>query len=411
MSTPNGTIKEHIDRWWNKHEEATRAVRSRRAEHRRVIAELERSSRQIQSDIANKLAVKKQASANGLDTTPLDGELARLQVDLDTVLSKQEDLRRVVDQEDPKPPFDEKKIGHFIEHVATLPTASVGSVQSIRSAESLLDIPPEGFQTDDAGRVVEAEVHFSSQHIGTVSVADESNRFAKAFRPAPLRWLPEAEDTTQHRANRLRQSEPLEFWIVEDSHSILIASEISFSRSEWSGAPARQVRITAQDAPFVIASSVLEEAIEAEGGEIRFDRVHQHPFLARIQELLVEQTLERSPWTVNMEWPDSGSVYASLKEDLQLIVAAPWSDDILGKWAKLKYTLENGERPRLWRKLHVGHYGLRLRTRDHSWLVGSIFVDSGSSLGKAGDPMAICHQDLCHVGRICMQLAEYRDQR
>jgi len=42
---------------------------------------------------------------------------------------------------------------------------------------------------------------------------------------------------------------------------------------------------------------------------------------------------------------------------------------------------KNGEKPRFWSGEFEGQYGFRLRTRDHNWIVGQIYI---SPIGGTG---------------------------
>jgi len=56
-------------------------------------------------------------------------------------------------------------------------------------------------------------------------------------------------------------------------------------------------------------------------------------------------------------------------------IASPWASEIVGPAViMLKHLCERGiETPHIWTLEHKGHYGFRVRTRDHSWIVGRIY--------------------------------------
>ena len=56
-------------------------------------------------------------------------------------------------------------------------------------------------------------------------------------------------------------------------------------------------------------------------------------------------------------------------------ITSPWADEIVGPAViMLKHLCEKGvETPHIWTLEHKGHYGFRVRTRDHSWIVGKIY--------------------------------------
>lgn len=56
-------------------------------------------------------------------------------------------------------------------------------------------------------------------------------------------------------------------------------------------------------------------------------------------------------------------------------VDAPWAKEISGGAViMLKHLCERGlETPHIWTLDYKGHYGFRVRTRDHSWITGEIY--------------------------------------
>jgi hypothetical protein len=65
-------------------------------------------------------------------------------------------------------------------------------------------------------------------------------------------------------------------------------------------------------------------------------------------------------------------------------VRGPWLPGMIRVFANLKYYCEQGERPRFYNLGVEGLYGFRLRTRDHSWIVGKVYLRKGQ---KGGSPV------------------------
>ena len=60
-------------------------------------------------------------------------------------------------------------------------------------------------------------------------------------------------------------------------------------------------------------------------------------------------------------------------------IAAPWERRIQGNVAMLKHLCERKiETPHVWSNETQGHYGLRVRTRDHTWIVAELFCAPSS---------------------------------
>jgi hypothetical protein len=123
--------------------------------------------------------------------------------------------------------------------------------------------------------------------------------------------------------------------------------------------------------------AVLTKQLAEAGGRVDLSRNGANVgFVAAICDQLSALTIPTSPFAEASDKQESLPAEAKVKVDWNRIQWAPWSDEITGPLAKLKYLLENGDNTRFWFKDHNNHYGFRLRTRDHSWLVGQVFVDA-----------------------------------
>ena len=75
-------------------------------------------------------------------------------------------------------------------------------------------------------------------------------------------------------------------------------------------------------------------------------------------------------------------------------ISSPWSQAIESPTViMLKHLCERGiESPHIWTREHKGHYGFRVRTRDHSWIVGQIYCPP-SSLSRE---TVIAHEEVIY---------------
>jgi len=76
-------------------------------------------------------------------------------------------------------------------------------------------------------------------------------------------------------------------------------------------------------------------------------------------------------------------------------VSSPWSQAIDSPTViMLKHLCERGiESPHIWTRDHKGHYGFRVRTRDHSWIIGQIYCPP-SSLSR---DTVIAHEEVIYT--------------
>lgn len=412
MGNATVNVVEFFAQRWKSYEQDVKAHEGRKAECGMAARNHVESIKRLRDELSKKEALKKQASENGLDTSPLDKDITRLRGEIDGLQTQHDEQLQLADQPGPKAPYDKQSVSRFVDHLAELKSGDAEVLHSLQDAAALVTVLPESLTLDDNGKVIKIRVQLAKHFIGEVAISPEHSRFAKSFRPKALEWLPGLNGERPRHENHWHSHEPMRSFIVEDKQLLLLPSEYEFSYRAWHGAQPQTATITGSEAPFILASNLLDNAVKEAGGVIRLDQAYQDSFLSRIREQVVELTSEQPRWVLNTEWPDSDKVFASIREDLSLVVSAPWSDSIHGSWAKMKYTLESGERPRVWHKEHVDHFGIRLRTRDHSWLIGSMYIDHAQQVGKSGSPIEETNDmHTRKIGRMHIRVIEFKDVR
>jgi hypothetical protein len=417
MQTATVNVAEYLDQRWKSYEQEVKAFDSRKEECSKAARRHLESIRSLKSQLGDKEELKHQASANGLDTTPLDKDITRIRAELEASQKQHDEQHQLATQPGPVAPYERESVSRFLEHLGE---KKLGAevLPSLEAAASHVTVTQSDLTLDKEGVVIKAHVRFAKHRVGEVSISPDYYRYAKFFRPKPLEWLPSLAGESAAVEEPRHHGEPLRVFIVEDKLAILLPAKYNFHYKRdlvsWNGARQEESvpeLVTGDKAPFVLASNLLANALKNAGGTVRLDKTYSDKFLKRICEEIEALTLEKLRWTKNTEYPDSEKVLAFIRDDLSLLAAAPWSDGIRGPWAKLKHTLENGERPRVWRKEYVDHYGLRLRTRDHTWLVGSMFIDRTQQPGKPGEPIEITRDErIGRIGRMHLWVNEYRDE-
>ncbi|MFN7022604.1 MAG: hypothetical protein ACK4WH_14940 [Phycisphaerales bacterium] len=418
MSIASVSVPEFFEHAWQSYEQEVASHSLQKAECEKTGRSHVDSLRRLQGDLDNKEALRKQAAENGLDTSPLSDAIERLRGEIESLQERLAELARFAAQSVPKPPYDKELVSRFVRHLTDIGVRDAVVLSSLDGAASHLAVVPSDLRLGDNGKVTRASVRFANRIIGEVTVSPQHSRFAKHFRPTELDWVPELNAMRLGEGYDRSPEVHCPLFLLEDKHLLLLPSEYSFQYQTWPGGN-QTARITEDVGPFILASGILAGSVTQAGGDIRLDENYHDRFLSRICELIQSLTLEQPRWPLNTEWPNSEKVLPSISEELSLVASAPWSDALDGAWAKTKYTLENGERPRVWRKVHADHYGIRLRTRDHTWLVGEIFIDRSQQPGKPGDPIekAGAGRELNYqgqtrrIGRMYMRMQESRDDR
>ncbi|MCH7994006.1 MAG: hypothetical protein IIB57_06130, partial [Planctomycetes bacterium] len=125
-----------------------------------------------------------------------------------------------------------------------------------------------------------------------------------------------------------------------------------------------------------------------ENGEIDLEKSYpDNALMARVRSWILPRTNTEPLFPACSDKLTSAKIYERIKDHWDGIKKAPWSDGIKGTLALLKYLLENGEKARFWCKAFENHYGFRLRSRDHDWLVGEIYI--GADISPASDTTSI----------------------
>ena len=228
----------------------------------------------------------------------------------------------------------------------------------------------------------------------TVSLAN-SDRYDPAARPIGLDWVPGySSDPTQETACDWTSDE---LWCIHN-RVIVLPHPVEASK-RWMGA------FEATD-----RRRVAQAEIEKAGGTLDL-KAHYTPesLLGRIKAEILSQTVSRSRFLKSDAARDLRRPTASFQADWDVLVGAPWAKSLSHASAKLKYTLESKERPRFWHEETDGHFGFRLRTRDHTWLVGDVFVDPFLAAATESTPIQVFRHDQLLHGRLHIKVREERD--
>lgn len=100
---------------------------------------------------------------------------------------------------------------------------------------------------------------------------------------------------------------------------------------------------------------------------------------AFLRDRVLEVTRAESFYRPSSEQLKSEEIARRIAAHWTSFVGGPWHADIIGRLALLKYLVEQGERPRFWSGPFEGLYGFRVRTRDHDWIVGEMFLADARS--------------------------------
>ena len=257
-----------------------------------------------------------------------------------------------------------------------------------------------------------ATVYFAGVQIAKFKLTPLLARFVpKVFRPRELAWVPTLPSDAQAvEPDRSRYAaEHCALVITQPAMTLIVPTPLDFGGG------------------LVVAmSELVKDQVAKANGVLDLSTPYvDAPFLEAVRQRVLAGTLDASRWKA-AAWvaggtqPSSIDAHALFKDDWALLAAAPWAGNVRREWAILKHTVENGERPRFWSERFADSYGFRMRTRDHTWLIGRVFVDTTQPCASSGTAIEwlpenpinrdersfFSNQQVARLGRMYVQVRE-----
>jgi hypothetical protein len=267
-----------------------------------------------------------------------------------------------------------------------------------------------------------------------VPVRQGSGRMIKGFVPAELRWVPEewicvesplTIHYQQHRceiggrdgeANRgcLRRV----YYLTGEERLMPILRKCCWRRLKASYGYGRQAREEWEEMERDIGGDllpfcqILEAEIASAGGVLELGKSYaEGSFFSFLNKAVFSVTVPvcEQQFEPVEERLGAEEIAERLQPYWETFVRGPWLPQLNGLLANLKYYCESGERPRFYSGGLKGSYGFRVRTRDHSWILGVVFLlpgkDREAGVEKAELEIRRGGMDgpeyLFRVGRMC----------
>lgn len=425
-------IKAHLDAEKKKHEELVAKAKSEKEKLLKDIALKEEAKAQLEKEKKKKEGLLRDSEAEGLDVTKLKDKIRELESqkvqtarDIEALKKAEQQSEEVVQRS-----FDEEDLmTSVLKNQYRCEEAVV--VDGMDEVFKLL--PVEVTQLDSAGRPKQCTISIAQQQQVVLNVKPTENHFWKNFRPATLRWLPAAEEEEsdqawQHHYNDAQTlhrhpkgtSERVRVFLDSKSNKFVISQKLGWHCVEkQQNYPYKEETIYFEDDFEDVAIQLgakLKNLVEAEGGELDLEKSYRdNPFLAHARSEVASLTSSKPLFKESSEVLTSVEVYKTIKDEWDAFVNCPWSGQISSTLALLKYHVENGERVRFWSGDFENNYGLRLRTRDHDWIVGQLFIEKSRKAATAKAMMQIhgCKDDwvVASLGRLFISVSRDRSER
>ncbi len=383
-------IADHFERQKQAFRDRAAKAQADEAALKERIAGKQKDRAALAAEKKSKKSLMTQAEAEGLDIKKLDEKLADLDRQIEAVTAEINDLKRQVDELSSGPAVDFNRIDNFVQVLKLNDCLEAAEVDGVAACVGALAVGlrmGDGIKLDDAGSPIECLVRLAAGVTVVVPVNGGNRRFSKGFRPALLDWIPVSNGSNEVPcAARNDKSEPaIRAWLDASSGRLIVTrARLQWrERDGWENSdnhgrqPAEKWKPVTDD--FSDLALCLEahmgQLIQAAGGALNLDHPYaDNALMEHVRLSLLPQTTPEPQFRPFDDQLESSEIYRLIKEDWDAFVKAPWSGSICGSLALLKHHLEGGERAKFWCEGFEGAYGFRLRTRDHDWIKGLIFV-------------------------------------
>jgi hypothetical protein len=414
-------------------EERVSELQERAAQTKSKLPTLEAEIAATKSSIADKSKFQVQAETEGLDTTKLLKGIAELQTRHDTLVAQVESCRRELDSASPtaKTNFEPSiELAHTL--ASNFHCSDATEVGELRDCYAYVDV--QITDHDDHGGPITIGVRMGGKRgVNTLNVVNPAGRVSKDFRPDSLSWLP------QTRKLEERYLPEIAAFLKPTSGAIWLST----TNLSGSNPPLRRLQVEAEIIPTGVvrrrppeplpsnpayrapepwaatkqplqvnpdlAVALDEHAMEKLGHLEPIDLSRSYPeneLAELVRTRVLAQTVASTPYMPMSEHLSSAQVSAKIQADWAAFVNCPWARDIDDDVALLKYHAENGERPRFWSEEFEGHFGFRLRTRDHSWLTGQVFIMPGGRAPDGESRMQVRERGVASLGRFHLKVSQ-----
>jgi hypothetical protein len=401
-----------------------------KASLREAIEQAEKQYQRLTLEIKKKKQLIAENAAEGVDTETLAQKVADLERQGSELITELQGLRARADAPAPEAPFDFLRAELLVQVLAQHGCTEALEIRGLEECIPLLPVglrladgthgdplrlaygkhgdPAEllaagkelGVVVDGAGRPIWCSVGISADQSLPVPVKPSDAHYFVGYRPPLLEWLP-SDYTRRSDANQTALaatgSKVLAF--LDRRGGCLVISEVDFQFEVTTRSYNQQKRDYEdgfkweQDNFSDVVTSLreyLEEMLKAASGVLDLNADYpDNPLMAHIKSCLLPVTTPSPRFRPCAKRLRSEEIARRIKADWDAFVQAPWSSAITGSLAAAKHLLESGERPRFWNEAFEGTYGFRLRTRDHDWVLGNIFIDADGSPGSNEDDIRI----------------------
>lgn len=373
-------LEEFLDSWSRDLAARRRADECERTQLTEDSERMARSAMQLASDLTKKTALHTQMAAEGLATSDIDAQINHFSQVLETTKTEEAQVRARLKARDPLLELTRPHIDDLREQLIELDCHEAVVFPNLVNFYRWL--PLSFADHDPSGSPKLVRVHLGRQSDLEVPIIT-GDRVLRDYRPRDLDWLPRT-------SSRARVDEDVFLAVhIESSRQRLLTSntfEASHPDSEiqYSERFLRTYEVDCSHLALTILEH-LQQALQPVSLPLRIDGDYEPGSLADvIRDRVMEATTTEPEFRPSRLRPTSAEVERTISAHWATFVQSPWHAGVTGQLALLKYLTERGEQPRFWAGPFENHYGFRLRTRDHDWLVGDLYVEGPSAASSTG---------------------------
>jgi hypothetical protein len=214
----------------------------------------------------------------------------------------------------------------------------------------------------------------------------------------PDQWLPvkgsrrEELRRLDHDPKPLKAADDLEpksiYYVIPEDDFRALSGKIRWQETErqakakpqhhWGQQTEWEEVVVTKEAEICEDDTPLIEVLlsDLENVEINLSGKNEIPYFDDIANLVIAAThpIGESPYAEYKDAQTTLEIEKIVGPFLGKFIDAPWTAETTGVLANFKYYCEQRERPRFHNLSIDGLYGFRLRTRDHSWISGQIYI-------------------------------------
>jgi len=332
---------------------------------------------------AKKAKLLEQVQAEGLDTAALSGKISEIDAQISEEDSKLAELDRQINELKPIAAQDWSRpriLASVLTNVAHCKSAiQVGSVQECYPHFAIY------IASDDAGHPIGVEIAIGPDMTWELKVKGGESRYMPGYFPEALSWLPDSLVGAHiKRVTETRRPKCNFLAFIEAPAGRLLLCETKF---EWRTREGKESKGDFGDIALSLDDHVDDLLGDAE--EINLDDASPaNELIDYLKRYVLDNTTATARFTSRKGYLPSKDIHAQIATDWSCLTSCPWTQQIKQTFALLKYYVENGERARFWSLPFDNNFGFRLRTRDHTWLVGEVYIDPSAVLPKVlGEPV------------------------